>query len=905
MPKSAPSHTLNYSKHKLQQSHQEESKDAAAVGLISSSPAPLGSAFDSDTVKVVVRIRPQPSGGDQGVALNAVGNAGVQLSTSTLDGPHTFSFDHVAKQTATQSDIFSVAGIPIVENCLKGYNGCVMAYGQTGSGKTYSMLGKDGVYEDRGLIQRIFERIFEHAEQHKSDTMVSVSCSFLEIYNEQVGDLLSSSSSRLGLPIREDGRSGSTYVEGMSVHKVKSIQDVVQLLSQGTANRKTGETAMNERSSRSHSIFIATIEQQRQQKTTNFTTTTRSRLYLVDLAGSERQKATGTAGDRLREAASINKSLSALGHVIMSLVDQRQGRRHIPYRDSKLTFLLQEALGGNSRMVMLACVSPSTPNAAETLSTLRFANGAKRIKIHATSNESYDANNDTQLLRAEIKRLKDQLQAEVNSGLSNYASQRVLVDALRREREAKIEIERLRRESSGLEELVAAKEADTQRLSMMVKLKEARLASLVARGATQSTTDAVLNSMKQEIDMLQAALSQKSNSEVRRFAVENMQLRHQLARWEAFVEDDTKQTTLAQKRIAEEELSALRDEMLRTAEALDRAEAETTLLRETLEEERKERSALCCNDTSTDTNTSNNIESALRLEASEAAARKEKKEAERLCAYAAQLESRCESLERSLKSVQDDEEWFVQAVLGELVECWNQASNMERSHRAERCRMVEAFEKKIEELKETSRKEIVAAEIETSEAKEALKRVRNDLEMCKSKLQRVQEGREELEEALARADDTRVDLEYRLSDVSAELAEVKQRNSALVASTRELAASRLRVTELEEQLAEARVAAQAAVGPLERQREVNAVRDELRVAQAALEVVREEVAALAGVVKKKDEELARLKADMAAEVNDAALQVQELLLAQERAEAAEARVRELEEGRVMEGGGGV
>jgi len=488
----------------------------------------------------------------------------------------------------------------------------------------------------------------------------------------------------------------------------------------------------------------------------------------------------------------------------------------------------------------------------------------------------------------------------------------VLVDALRREKETRTEIERVRSQVTALEELVAAKEADTQRLSMMVKLKEARLASLAsthARNASTSSSASVsamtstIDTMNQEIELLKSALSQKTSSEVKRFAVENLQLRHQLASTQRA--DDTDQILSHRGQIdtnddveeEKEEIAALRDALLRTGEALEQADAQITHLRETLETERsmfKERDTLCCSD--------NAVSSALRLEAAEAAACREREEAERWCAHSAQLESKCESLEKSLRIAQEDEGWFVQSVLGELVQCWNQETSQrwemeerEERYRMERCRMVDSFEQQIKELRQTHRKEIVAAELETLEAKEAVKRVKIDLEACKSRLHRAQEGRTELEEALARADDTRVDLEYRLSDVSAELTEVKQRNSGLVTSVKELGIFRRRVIELEDQLAEARLAAQAVVGPLERQREISVVRDELRIAQATLEVVREEAAALAGVVKKKDEELARLRADMAAEVNDAALQVQELLLAQERAEAAEARVRELEE----------
>eukprot|EP00854_Cymbomonas_tetramitiformis_P010742 gene10742-12711_t len=244
------------------------------------------------------------------------------------------------------------------------------------------------------------------AHDESESTRVVCKCSFLEIYNENLTDLLGSSSGPLH--IREDARRG-VYVENLQEYTVENVDDTLRLLQQGSANRQVGETKMNCESSRSHSVFTCTIES---THTKNGIATKRySRLNLVDLAGSERQKSSGAAGKQLKEASSINKSLSALGLVMKSLVDVAQGRqRHVPYRDSRLTFLLQESLGGNAKTVMIAAVSPSSDCAAETLSTLKFAQRAKCIRNKAVINE--DSVEDPTALKAEVQQLKAELKRQ-------------------------------------------------------------------------------------------------------------------------------------------------------------------------------------------------------------------------------------------------------------------------------------------------------------------------------------------------------------------------------------------------------------------------------------------------------------------------------------------------------------
>uniref|UniRef100_M4E0B5 Kinesin motor domain-containing protein n=1 Tax=Brassica campestris TaxID=3711 RepID=M4E0B5_BRACM len=347
------------------------------------------SFWKEHNVQVLIRLRPLST---MERATQGHGRCLKQESPQTLlwlGHPETrFTFDHVASETISQEKLFRVAGLPMVENCLSGYNSCVFAYGQTGSGKTYTMMGEiseaeGSLGEDCGVTARIFEYLFSRIkmeEEGRRDEKLrfSCKCSFLEIYNEQITDLLEPSSTNL----------------------------------QGAANRKIAATHMNSESSRSHSVFTCTIESIWERD--SLTHSRFARLNLVDLAGSERQKSSGAEGDRLKEAANINKSLSTLGLVIMSLVDLAHGKhRHVPYRDSRLTFLLQDSLGGNSKTMIIANVSPSLCSTNETLSTLKFAQRAKLIQNNAKVNE--DASGDVTALQQEIRKLKAQLSSLVKS----------------------------------------------------------------------------------------------------------------------------------------------------------------------------------------------------------------------------------------------------------------------------------------------------------------------------------------------------------------------------------------------------------------------------------------------------------------------------------------------------------
>ncbi|CAD5219598.1 unnamed protein product [Bursaphelenchus okinawaensis] len=314
--------------------------------------------------------------------------------------PKVFTFDGVYYMKSTSEQIYNDIIYPLVENVVEGYNGTVFAYGQTGSGKTYSMQGDDKVQAARGIIPRTFEQIFESIAV-VSETKFLVHVSYLEIYNEEIRDLLGENRQQK-LDIKERGDRG-VYVAGLSMHVCHNVNDCLKLMDIGFNNRHVGATLMNKDSSRSHSIFTIYVEALAESSGT----IRMGKLNLVDLAGSERQAKTGATGERFKEATKINLSLSALGNVISALVDGKSS--HIPYRDSKLTRLLQDSLGGNTKTVMIACISPSDNNYDETLSTLRYANRAKNIKNKPRINEDpKDA-----LLREyqqEIERLKGLVQ---------------------------------------------------------------------------------------------------------------------------------------------------------------------------------------------------------------------------------------------------------------------------------------------------------------------------------------------------------------------------------------------------------------------------------------------------------------------------------------------------------------
>ncbi|KAF4371050.1 hypothetical protein G4B88_002979 [Cannabis sativa] len=565
------------------------------------------SFWKDHNVQVIIRIRPLSSAE---LSLQGYGKCVRQESAQTITWtghPESrFTFDVVADESVTQEKLFKVAGLPMVENCMGGYNSCMFAYGQTGSGKTHTMLGdiEGGTRRHSvncGMTPRVFEYLFSRIQKEKEarrDEKIKFNCkcSFLEIYNEQILDLLDPSSSNL--QIREDVKKG-IHVENLKEIEVTSARDVIQQLIQGAANRKVAATNMNRASSRSHSVFTCIIESKWESQ--GVTHHRFARLNLVDLAGSERQKSSGAEGERLREATNINKSLSTLGLVIMNLVNMSHGKSlHVPYRDSKLTFLLQDSLGGNAKTTIIANISPSSCCSLETLSTLKFAQRAKFIKNNAIINE--DASGDVIAMRIQIQQLKKEVSrlqglacggiegqdnntlavsfpgspgcfkweglngsfSPLNSGrrMSQKKDYDVaLVGAFRREKDKDIALQALTAENQAVMQLAKQREDEIQGLKMRLRFREAGIKRLEAVASGKISAETHLLKEKEEclkeIEVLRTQVNR--NQEVTRFAMENLRLKEEIRRLKSFYEE-------GEREMMNEQIMALQNKLL---EALD------------------------------------------------------------------------------------------------------------------------------------------------------------------------------------------------------------------------------------------------------------------------------------------------------------------------------------------------
>uniref|UniRef100_A0A671Y876 Kinesin family member 13B n=1 Tax=Sparus aurata TaxID=8175 RepID=A0A671Y876_SPAAU len=324
-----------------------------------------------------------------------------------------WSMDETDKENfAGQEVVFQCLGESLLRNAFQGYNACIFAYGQTGSGKSYTMMGSG---DQPGLIPRLCSALFERTQtEGRKEESFTVEVSYMEIYNEKVRDLLDPKGGRQPLRVREHKVLGP-YVDGLSRLAVASYKDIESLMSEGNKSRTVAATNMNEESSRSHAVFNIILTHTLKDLQSGTSGEKVSRLSLVDLAGSERAAKTGAAGERLKEGSNINKSLTTLGLVISALAEQgtaKNKNKFVPYRDSVLTWLLKDCLGGNSRTAMVATVSPAADNYEETLSTLRYADRAKNIVNHAVVNEDPNARIIREL-REEVEKLRDQLtQAE-------------------------------------------------------------------------------------------------------------------------------------------------------------------------------------------------------------------------------------------------------------------------------------------------------------------------------------------------------------------------------------------------------------------------------------------------------------------------------------------------------------
>uniref|UniRef100_A0A7N8YAW3 Kinesin-like protein KIF13B n=1 Tax=Mastacembelus armatus TaxID=205130 RepID=A0A7N8YAW3_9TELE len=330
--------------------------------------------------------------------------------------PQVFAYDYCfwsmddsqKDKFAGQDVVFQCLGESLLNNAFMGYNACIFAYGQTGSGKSYTMMGSA---EQPGLIPQLCSSLFSRTvHEAREGECFTVEVSYMEIYNEKVRDLLDPKGSRQALRVREHKVFGP-YVDGLSRLAVTSYKDIESLMSEGNKSRTVAATNMNEESSRSHAVFNIILTHTLMDIQSGTTGEKVSKLSLVDLAGSERATKTGAAGERLKEGSNINKSLSTLGLVISALADQGAGTnksKFVPYRDSVLTWLLKDSLGGNSRTAMVATISPAADNYDETLSTLRYADRAKNIVNHAIVNEDPNARIIREL-REEVEKLREQL----------------------------------------------------------------------------------------------------------------------------------------------------------------------------------------------------------------------------------------------------------------------------------------------------------------------------------------------------------------------------------------------------------------------------------------------------------------------------------------------------------------
>lgn len=343
-------------------------------------------------------------------------------SAATVTNQHTFSFDRVYDPSVEQGELYGSAVEPVVSSILEGYNGSIICYGQTGTGKTYTVEGGDG--EQKGIVPRASDQIFNHIE-NKSDShsRYLVRVSFLQIYNDKPMDLLLEPKRRTSGPVSSEkalrirrSASGGVSVQGLSEHVVRSSADVAALLARGGAMRTTAQTNMNIASSRSHAVFTIIVEcaQAVETKKGSNQSVTIGKLNLVDLAGSERLKTTGVTGQRLEETKKINASLSAFGTVILALTTQ--GRKHVPYRDSQLTQLLQDSLGGNCKTTMITTITPAPSSYSESVNTLNFANRAKKVKNYAMVNLDSSEQALLSKYEKEIKRLQMALQEQRKGG---------------------------------------------------------------------------------------------------------------------------------------------------------------------------------------------------------------------------------------------------------------------------------------------------------------------------------------------------------------------------------------------------------------------------------------------------------------------------------------------------------
>ncbi|DBA02863.1 TPA: LOW QUALITY PROTEIN: hypothetical protein N0F65_006653 [Lagenidium giganteum] len=474
-------HALTLAMRSQDNNHDEDHSDSAGAPVVapsrgrprqSLSGPGLGAGDAPDAVRVCVRVRPLSSkekhdqtksclriaSSVDGLSSGGAKGSGAVPSQQLVVGKdRAFTFDSIFGVDSTQDEVYEQCALPLVQGFVEGYNATVLAYGQTGTGKTYTMAGtsatppsagakqpshaspKDG---QTGIIPRVIHDVFARMEANQQRVEFNLRVEYIEIYNEELRDLLHPDTSSKQLMIREDG-AGNIVVAGVKSEVAQNKAAVFRYFALGGASRATGSTLMNEQSSRSHAIF-SLILQQRGRRTGDCR---KSKFHLVDLAGSERAKRTGAVAGRFKESVSINQGLLALGNVISALSDEKKRQQtangngattsagatgataiatHVPYRDSKLTRMLQDSLGGNAKTLMIACVSPAALNFEETLNTLKYANRAKNIKNRPIVNQQLE--DDKQRAEEDMNRMKEEI-ALLQTQLKQQQDQQVGVAA--------------------------------------------------------------------------------------------------------------------------------------------------------------------------------------------------------------------------------------------------------------------------------------------------------------------------------------------------------------------------------------------------------------------------------------------------------------------------------------------
>ena len=470
----------------------------------------------ADNVKVIVRCRPFNEKEKKEGAHNVV-HCDHDMATITIDPPNleeqnakkargevimnekvprTFTFDGVYGEESKNIDMFIESFRPVVEAVTQGYNACIFAYGQTGSGKTFTMSGVPG---NAGCIPNSFQCIFDYmSKQDNSKIEFLLKASYIEIYNEEIRDLVTNQHK---LQLKESKDRG-VYIAGVSEHVCQTEADLLRVMDDGYKNRSVAETAMNKTSSRSHNIFMVRLEQC--EEINGKDTFKVGILNLVDLAGSERQSKTHAEGQRLKEAASINLSLTTLGVVIQKLVD---GASHIPYRDSILTRLLQNSLGGNSKTLMMAALNPASTNYDESMSTLRYADQAKRIKNKPRINEDPK---DAQIreMRDRIKQLEEQLKNAMASGTISEANMAKLKNVMAGMK-AMGQDEPAQEAGDTIEEIEEVEDPEeAEKLRQLNNQKQSLAEQLKQRDEQASASKIAIEEMKNQLAALKGAVVQ-------------------------------------------------------------------------------------------------------------------------------------------------------------------------------------------------------------------------------------------------------------------------------------------------------------------------------------------------------------------------------------------------------------